>query len=87
MEHRCFFFKYIGQLERSYKGLFGSDEEPTDKKESNERTDQKVARGWSSFIYFLAKDNILDIDKVTKIELITAYNFLAHIKSKNDNNN
>jgi hypothetical protein len=41
-----------------------------------------VARQWSELMYFLAGDDILNIEKISKLSIITCFNYMAYRKDK-----
>jgi len=58
----------------------GSEDERSSK--NIEPTHVRIARGWNDAFYFVAGDDLLKIDQVTRISATQFFNYLAYRKDK-----
>lgn len=65
---------------KSYKNLFDSDGE-----EEAEPQNINVAKKWYNTVLYLADDDILKINNILELPLISVFNFLAYKKEKSIN--
>ena len=80
------YFNWRKKLFEKFSGLFEVDESEDEEtiSSSQEMKHQSFNRKWNwyGFIYKLAGGNILKMEAVTEINIITAFNFLSYEKEK-----
>jgi hypothetical protein len=83
------FSNYRTNLYSDYAGLFQVQEEVEDTEveldsEDEPEEQEEIGLGLMEFVYFLANDNFLSVDKILENSLIGVMNYLAWKKSQND---
>lgn len=79
------YFNWRKKLFENFSGLFEIDEnENIDINSAQELKHQSFNRKWNwyGFIYKLANGNILKMEEVTEVNIITAFNFLSYEREK-----
>ena len=74
-----FFFDYRKQISTDFAQLFGSSESDTAK-----GVTMQSKWGWYNTLYSLCEGNILNIDKVTELPILTVFTFLSYRQDYNN---
>ena len=74
-----FFFDFRGRLSKDFAQLFTSTGEETAKGVS-----MQSKWGWYNTLYMLSNDNILNINKITRLPILEVLTYLAYSQDYNN---